>query len=354
MAVDTSSFPEQVKAAIENGSYTADDLIITSKISGQKMSWLDYHKELKSGAAKEEGDAPAAAPAGATAAAPPTPAAGSAAPAGVPFPQQVQDAIKRGVYTEDDLMITSKISGQKMSWLQYRAELKGRGDDAGDAPAASPDAAPAAAAPTAAPSATATAEAPGRPGYYPYVEVEQKRVTADTVSRRKVTRPSGIPDADRRGFFGWALLGWTAFAAAMGLMKVALIRFMFPNVLFEPPSSFKIGFPDEFEIGLVETKFKALHGVWVIRDEDGIYVLSTVCTHLGCTPNWLESDQKFKCPCHGSGFRKSGVNFEGPAPRPLERFRIVMAEDGQILVDKSKKYQFEKGQWDDPESLLPV
>src|SRR5204863_10033946 len=61
---------------------------------------------------------------------------------------------------------------------------------------------------------------------------------------------------------------------------------------------------------------------------------------------------KFKCPCHGSGFRLTGINFEGPAPRPLERARVVLADDGQILVDKSRHFQFELGQWIDPEALL--
>ena len=82
--------------------------------------------------------------------------------------------------------------------------------------------------------------------------------------------------------------------------------------------------------------------------------LITTCTHLGCTPNWLASENKFKCPCHGSGFYRSGVNFEGPAPRPLERARITLADDGQILVDKSVKYQQEKGEWEIPGSFLSV
>ena len=59
-------------------------------------------------------------------------------------------------------------------------------------------------------------------------------------------------------------------------------------------------------------------------------------------------------PCHGSGFYMTGINFEGPAPRPLERYRIVLADDGQILVDKSKKYQQEKGEWTDSESFVKV
>ena len=59
-------------------------------------------------------------------------------------------------------------------------------------------------------------------------------------------------------------------------------------------------------------------------------------------------------PCHGSGFYISGINFEGPAPRPLERFKVIVADDGQIIVDKSQKFQQELGQWSDPDSFIPV
>jgi hypothetical protein len=31
-----------------------------------------------------------------------------------------------------------------------------------------------------------------------------------------------------------------------------------------------------------------------------------------------------------------------------------LAEDGQILVDKSKKFQYEKGEWINPQSLLKL
>ena len=85
-----------------------------------------------------------------------------------------------------------------------------------------------------------------------------------------------------------------------------------------------------------------------------ITALKSVCTHLGCTPNWLEGEQKFKCPCHGSGFYKDGINFEGPAPRPLERYAISVAGDGQIEIDKSKKFQQEMGQWNTPACYVKV
>jgi len=170
-------------------------------------------------------------------------------------------------------------------------------------------------------------------------------------------------EADRRGFLSMALgsfmaLGFTALSVTGGLFSLGLARFLFPNVLAEPPSRFKVGFKEAFPSGKVETKYVAQYGVWVVNSDvagtQQIYALKTVCTHLGCTPNWLEAEQKFKCPCHGSGFYKDGVNFEGPAPRPLERYAIKVADDGQLEIDKSRTYHEELGQWADPESFIPV
>lgn len=167
-------------------------------------------------------------------------------------------------------------------------------------------------------------------------------------------KPGAPASPARRKFLSWFGLAWTAFTAAtMGALSL-VARFMFPNVLFEPPSAFKAGFPDDYDIGMVDLRWKEKFGVFLIRTAEGMYALSNVCTHLGCTVNWLGAESKFKCPCHGSGYYKTGINFEGPTPRPLERFTISLAEDGQILIDKSKKYQQEKGQWNDPSSFLPL
>jgi cytochrome b6-f complex iron-sulfur subunit len=158
-----------------------------------------------------------------------------------------------------------------------------------------------------------------------------------------------------RRLFLWSLpVGWTAFAAACVSSLIATARSLFPNVLFEPPQSFKAGFPGEYNAGEVDTRWKNGFGVWIVRVPEGFYALIAVCTHLGCSPNWLAAENKFKCPCHGSGFYMSGINFEGPAPRPLERARVVLADDGQILVDKSVKFQQEKGEWEKADAFLKV
>ena len=178
---------------------------------------------------------------------------------------------------------------------------------------------------------------------------------ADRVVPR--TKDDMSPLMGRRGWMG---LAWGAFTASTAGCLAATGRFMFPNVLNEPPQQFTIGFPDEYGEG-VDERWKDRFGVWVVRtpfddyhEAPGFYALLVTCTHLGCTPNWLSAESKFKCPCHGSGFRPTGINFEGPAPRPLERARIVLAEDGQILVDKARKFQEELGQWTDPEAFLGV
>jgi cytochrome b6-f complex iron-sulfur subunit len=175
---------------------------------------------------------------------------------------------------------------------------------------------------------------------------------------RPAAPAKGGKTAERRGFL-FSVVGasfavaWTTMAASLTLWTLYTLRFLMPNVLMEPSSKVKVGLPESFEEGKVTDKFKDKN-MWVVRHDGKIYALSTTCTHLGCTPNWLESAQKFKCPCHGSGFYITGINFEGPAPRPLERWSLSIGDDGQIVVDKSKKFQQERGEWSNPESFIIV
>ena len=161
----------------------------------------------------------------------------------------------------------------------------------------------------------------------------------------------GIWRMSRRNLLSVA--GWLGFLGFIVTSTVGALRFMFPRVLFEPSTKFKAGFPQDFIVGEVSEKFKDEKRVWIIREKEGFYALISICTHLGCTPRWLPSDIKFKCPCHGSGFYKTGMNFEGPAPRPLERASIGLADDGQLEVDRSVKFLYEKGEWTKPGAFLP-
>lgn len=135
----------------------------------------------------------------------------------------------------------------------------------------------------------------------------------------------------------WGLV-W-GFVAANALM---IMRFFFPRTLFEPKSIFTVGTPTDFGLG-VDTRFQQAYRIWVVRKPERLFVIYARCTHLGCTPDWKESENKFKCPCHGSGYDSDGINFEGPAPRPMDRAHVELNAQGQIVVDVNRLYKWEKG-----------
>ena len=156
--------------------------------------------------------------------------------------------------------------------------------------------------------------------------------------------------ARRRRFVMASVLGF------LGVNFVMFLRFFLPRTLFEPKTSFTIGYPSDFGFG-VDTKFQNQYRIWVVRNTEGIFVISAICTHLGCTPDWKASENKFKCPCHGSGYDPEGVNFEGPAPRPMDRAHVELNPEGQILVDLSRVFKWPKGersQFGDPGAIIRV
>jgi len=220
------------------------------------------------------------------------------------------------------------------------------------APVAATAAKPAAAARPAAgpPSAAATVSRGGASSTY---------VGTPAVGTSRAAASAGVasvgPD-DNEINQGRRRFAWAAFAAFMTAWFIAFFRFFLPHTLFEPATSFKIGYPADFGLG-VDTKFQQKYRIWVDRTPDRIFVIYARCTHLGCTPDWKPAENKFKCPCHGSGYDSEGVNFEGPAPRPMDRANVQIAPDGQILVDVSKLYQWPKGQpsaFNDPGAYLPT
>jgi len=69
-------------------------------------------------------------------------------------------------------------------------------------------------------------------------------------------------------------------------------------------------------------------------ESQGVMALYKVCTHLGCLYKWVDNNNRFECPCHGSKFHLNGTWIEGPAPRNLDRF-VVQAVDasGKVLAE---------------------
>jgi cytochrome b6-f complex iron-sulfur subunit len=226
--------------------------------------------------------------------------------------------------------------------------------------------APAAAAPVAA-AAKPVAAAPARPSAGPpsaaatvsHSGESTTYVGTPAVGTSRAAASAGVATVgpeDNDINQGRRRFAWAAFAAFMTAWFIAFFRFFLPRTLFEPATSFKIGYPADFGLG-VDTKFQQKFRIWVDRTPDRIFVIYARCTHLGCTPDWKPAENKFKCPCHGSGYDSEGINFEGPAPRPMDRANVSIAPDGQILVDVSKLYQWPKGQpsaFNDPGAFLPT
>jgi cytochrome b6-f complex iron-sulfur subunit len=153
----------------------------------------------------------------------------------------------------------------------------------------------------------------------------------DTSAEPKTPGPIAQQDElNRRDF-----LGDTA-AAALGITglgaTIVTVQYLSPNVLFEPPTRFRVGTSDDYPVNSVT--YIRDQQVYIVRGSQGFYAVSAVCTHLGCITEWRPEDQVIACPCHGSKFEKDGSKLSGPAPRPLPHFAIRQTPDGELIVDK--------------------
>lgn len=134
----------------------------------------------------------------------------------------------------------------------------------------------------------------------------------------------------RRFFFGSGAA--TLVAGALGSLG-AVLRFLFPGVLYEPPSRFPVGFKEDFAPGT--GTFVPEHRVFVFNTPEGFYCVSAVCTHLGCNVR-VDEPRGLSCPCHGSVFDREGAVSEGPAPRPLECYALSLSRRGELVADRAQ------------------
>ena len=149
---------------------------------------------------------------------------------------------------------------------------------------------------------------------------------------------------------------WASIAGFLTTCFLMFVRFFLPRSITEPASTFKVGFPSDYALG-VDTKYQQQFRIWVDKTSDRVFVIYARCTHLGCTPDWKASENKFKCPCHGSGYDSEGINFEGPAPRPMDRAEVKLDAEGQIVVNVAKLYRWPKGEkneFNDPGAYIPL
>ena len=179
-------------------------------------------------------------------------------------------------------------------------------------------------------------------------ETEQERLNRirAEILAEDAENPSG--KTSRRSFL--SKLGIGATLVAIAGQTYAFLRSLKPNVLYEEARRFKVGAPDQFGEG---GKFLEDKRLFVFRQGKTFYAISASCTHLGCTVKMqklnqskkvkvrgreFEEQHEFHCPCHGSKYYGDGTNYAGPAPRPLDYFKLeVSPDDGQLIVDTSQR-----------------
>jgi cytochrome b6-f complex iron-sulfur subunit len=135
----------------------------------------------------------------------------------------------------------------------------------------------------------------------------------------------------RRQFF--VKVGMTSIAVAAAGTALFAYEFLSPNVLYEPSPIVNAGKPDRYPPDSVTLDPET--AIYVIRDPEGYFALSAVCTHLGCLTVYKPELGIIACPCHGSKFNREGVKIAGPAPKPLPRLRMWLNDDGELMVDRS-------------------
>jgi len=137
--------------------------------------------------------------------------------------------------------------------------------------------------------------------------------------------PEPIP---RRDFLG-RLAVFSSFAS-LAFALAGIMRLPKAAVLPSPSKKFSVKLPEAMQPGVPFVP--PGRSVAIFRDEGGVYAVSTVCTHLGCI---VKADAGgFKCPCHGSEFRRDGTVVRGPAPKPLPWLALAVSAGSVCTIDE--------------------
>ena len=145
---------------------------------------------------------------------------------------------------------------------------------------------------------------------------------------------AGDKELGRREFARNMMVGWGSLSLIAGISAAGLMRFLLPNVLYEPPTVFRVGFPESFPEGVTPIPERS---VFVVRNGSSFHAISSICTHLRCQVGHMRNG--FQCPCHGSRFDIEGKVTRGAAPRPLDWYEVTLAENGEIRVNTKRKVE---------------
>ncbi len=132
------------------------------------------------------------------------------------------------------------------------------------------------------------------------------------------------------------MLNWLSSFGLFGSAVVSIFSnlvFIKPRATYGQPNRFSIGKPEDFPSGTRITLGE--HNICVVREGEKMCAISTVCTHLGCIVSTSETG--FACPCHGSRYDQDGNVTGGPAPKALPWYKVTLAPNGELEVDKGEE-----------------
>lgn len=134
--------------------------------------------------------------------------------------------------------------------------------------------------------------------------------------------PEPVP---RRDLLGLASL-WSA-ASALLFALFGILRLPKAAVLSSPSKKFRVTLPEALATG--EAYLPPGRSVALFRDAEGVYAISTICTHLGCVVKAAAGG--FECPCHGSRFAPDGSVTKGPAPKALPWLQVTGGGEDWVI-----------------------
>ncbi len=143
------------------------------------------------------------------------------------------------------------------------------------------------------------------------------------------------PSESRRKTLKMLLTG-SATALGAAVLYPVLAYLKPPEVTGEHVTSVLVGKVDEFAAGS-GTMFRfGNKPALLIRYPGGDFkAFSATCTHLDCTVQYREDMGLIWCACHNGKYDLNGKNVEGPPPRPLEEFTVVVKGDEVHVKEKS-------------------
>ncbi len=152
----------------------------------------------------------------------------------------------------------------------------------------------------------------------------------------------------RRSFLNLAFV--SSLTVLLSQWGIAVLKFLKPSASVGGGYGGMLyaGKIEEFPVGAIT---HVLAGrFYILRREDGLLAMWHRCTHLGCAVPWVDDEDRFHCPCHGSIYSKVGEVISGPAPRPLDLFPVTV-KDGEVWVDTGNPIQRDRF---DPSQITPA